>query len=456
MTIRRLQRGSLLLSAVALIVMASLLVAALTFLTVGSLDSSSRNVTSAQALFVAESGVERATGELLAPTLVPARATCAGINGAANFTNAVEGMGRFTVTTTGPTYLSSPLVGGIVAGATAIPLTSAAGFPASGRVMIDREFIDYNGIVGNTLQNAVRGADGTLAAAHANLTRVAQYQCSLTARGGVPDLATIGHAERILYSGTQLKEGWAVGVAGAAAAQRPLFAGWNRTASQNAWSLYNSAALNINAQLNNISMLSYADGWAVGNPGAGATRRPLILSWNGSAWTTRNSSLNINRALNGIYCNSATDCWAVGQNGGAGATQRPLILWWNGATWATRNSSLNINRILYGIHCNSATDCWAVGQNGGAGATQRPLILWWNGATWATRNSSLNINQTLNGIHCLTANDCWAVGNAGTRLHWDGAAWTAVNVPAIAQALRGVNMVGAPQRPKAVWQELFP
>ncbi|MFI5397805.1 MAG: FG-GAP repeat domain-containing protein [Candidatus Binatia bacterium] len=50
---------------------------------------------------------------------------------------------------------------------TAIPLTDARGFPASGAILIDQEQITYAGKQANSLTGAVRGANGTVAAAHA-------------------------------------------------------------------------------------------------------------------------------------------------------------------------------------------------------------------------------------------------------------------------------------------------
>ena len=58
------------------------------------------------------------------------------------------------------------LSGGINASVTSITLASAAGFPASGTVIIDSEQITYSGISTNTLTGCTRGANGTTAASH--------------------------------------------------------------------------------------------------------------------------------------------------------------------------------------------------------------------------------------------------------------------------------------------------
>lgn len=124
--------------------------------------------------------------------------------------------------------------------------------------MIDRELIDYSAIDGDSFVGAVRGAAGTAAAAHAGGTPVGQYQCGLISQGGVPSLAA-PDGLRTLQQGVQLQEGWAVGANG-------TILQWDSTT-------WTAAASPVGVQLNSVSMLSYADGWAVGNaqggPGGG-------------------------------------------------------------------------------------------------------------------------------------------------------------------------------------------
>ena len=113
---------------------------------------------------------------------------------------------------------------------------------------------------------------------------------------------------------------------------------------------------------------------------------------------------------------------------------------------------------LNSVNMISATDGWAVGNVLGAWAgavTQRWAFFRWDGANWirvAVNTPGVNA-LTLQEVTCVHANDCWAVGNAGARLHWDGAVWTAVTVPAVAQNLFSVSVIGARQRPQAGWQE---
>jgi len=60
------------------------------------------------------------------------------------------------------------LNGGINNSVTTITVTSLAGFPATGSVLIDNELISYAAISVNDLTGCTRGIDGTIAAAHSN------------------------------------------------------------------------------------------------------------------------------------------------------------------------------------------------------------------------------------------------------------------------------------------------
>jgi hypothetical protein len=450
---RARQQGYLMVVAVVLIVIGAVFATTLSFLYVSSAFTSVGHLASMQAFFAAEAGLERGTRALLSPVLAATapldperRLACAAITGGPNLTDAAIGSGQFTVTGSAPTYAVTATLSGVHdQTTTTINVSSTAGYAPSGRLMIDRELIDYSAIAGNSFVGARRAAAGSSAAAHANGTRVSQNQCDLISHGGAPSLAA-PDGQRTLRQGVQLQEGWAVGANGT------IFR-WDTTA-------WTAAASPVGVQLNSVSMLSYGDGWAVGTAGAGAAQRPLILHWNGAAWATRNSNLNINVGLNSVYCVATDDCWAVGDvQGGPGGGE--VILRWNGAAWSRVGPSAAVpDQNLNSVYCVSTNDCWSVGQ-AGAGAAQRPLILYWNGAAWATRNSNLNINANLNGVHCVTSRDCWAVGNAAggeLLLHWDGSAWTRLPASgALAdQNLFSVNIVGAPQTPTTAWHEQFP
>ncbi len=348
------QRGAILITGIILIVVVALMIATLGFLYVSNLRSSSLHSSSEQAYFAAFSGLERATRVVNSPTISGAvapdvnRVPCASLIGDASVTavTLVANKGQFTVTGGAAVYPATPVTlnGALSNAATVIPVTTLAalgGYSASGRIMIDRELIDYSGtsnvaaVCGTApcFVGARRGAAGTTAVLHVTGTRVGQFQCNVQSSGGVPDL-TNPTARRVLSQGTQLHEAWAVGAAGVVAAQSPFIVRFQQTT----WNNYDSTAINVNIQLNGISMLSYVDGFAVGNPGPLAATQPFVARWNGTNWSSINTGLaNVNLALNAVTCVSATDCWMVGAAGSGPLNQRPLIIRWNGA-WSQYNA----------------------------------------------------------------------------------------------------------------------
>jgi len=62
--------------------------------------------------------------------------------------------------------VDSTLSSTINASVTTVPLTNATSFPSDGRIMIDRELIDYTGTTPTTLTGCTRGVNGTIAVAH--------------------------------------------------------------------------------------------------------------------------------------------------------------------------------------------------------------------------------------------------------------------------------------------------
>lgn len=445
------QRGFLLIMAVVLIVIAALLLTVMMFLGVTGTESSASHSRSGQALFIAESGLERGARTLLSP--VPAeRVDCTDVTGDVNLTNIAFGDGRFTLTggtTFYPNNANNTLRANIGVADAIIPLNDLTGFaPMGGRVLIDRETIDYSGVSSDTavcggaaltpcLTGAQRGRDGTVAATHASGTRVGQFQCNLQSQGGVPDMAGAS-SKRTLRTGVQIQEAWAVGNLGGTATNENLNA-IHCTSSSNCWAVADNGVIvywNGSAwtqdpfvaaeNLNGVYCADAANCIAVGDPGGAAAQRPYTLRLSSGAWNAQNNTaLSINQPLNGIFCFAGGTCWAVGDPDNA-VNERPLILYWNGANWTRNNSNLNINRALNGVTCTAANNCWAVG-DAGTGATERPLILWWDGANWQRRNSSLNVNQNLNAVHCFDANNCMAVGDNGVSYFWNGANWTARN-----------------------------
>ena len=449
-------RGFLLIVAVLVLVVVAVAVVALGNMTSADVRASAEHAQSEQAYFVALSGLERATRTLLEPTL-SSRVPCASLSGNPAVTNIALGAGKFSATGGAAVYPSPPatLNGNLTAAASVIPVNSIAGYSANGRIMIDLELIDYSA-TSNAAATcgaapcfvvARRGMAGTAASVHATGTRVGQFQCDVQSAGGVPDRVS-PRAERVLAQGTQLQEAWAVGAPGGVG-QRPWFVRFR----ENTWAELTNASFNVNAQLNKVSMLSYADGWAVGNRATVGVIGEVIYHWTvtpAPGWTRMAVSGSIpNVNLQGVHCLDANSCWAVGATSGGNPV---IIRWTGGPAWTYAAAVLPspaVNAQLNSVWCNSANDCWAVGNQSGG----EFIVRWTGGPRWTRMAVSLPIpNRNLLSVKCVAANDCWAVGQANggnvVIIRWTGGpAWSyaaaVLPSPAVNAQLNSVSCVSA-------------
>ena len=209
------------------------------------------------------------------------------------------------------------------------------------------------------------------------------------------------------------------------------------TAAPGSWSIVPTPSSgNGNDALNGVGAVSDSDAWAVGNtftaPDAnGSTVQPLTLHWNGTAWQ-RNTAVTAppNSVLLGVAASSATDAWAVGRRNAQGyGGSFPVLLHWNGSAWSTANQPIATGALNAAVAL-SPTDAWAVGRAGRFGPQ---LIEHWNGSQWSTVDASPpDPNYTpggqLTAISARAANDIWALGTSSTvgayAQHWNGTAWT--------------------------------
>ena len=177
----------------------------------------------------------------------------------------------------------------------------------------------------------------------------------------------------------------------------------------------------------NGTALRWTTAWAATNSGTGrdlngvycGTGFCYVVGDNGTIrrWTGGTNWLGGEiafsaRNLNGVAClpGSATACFAVGRNGTL--LQRFAFGPWG--FWISVASGTG--RHLNDISCPTTTFCVAVGNNGTA--------LVWNGTSWS--GSATGTSRRLRGVDCETgvAGNCLAVGNNGTILAWNGAAWS--------------------------------
>jgi hypothetical protein len=89
--------------------------------------------------------------------------------------------------------------------------------------------------------------------------------------------------------------------------------------------------------LHSVTALSANDAWAVGSKNG--YHEPVAYHWNGSAWSEVPTGAAVgsgNNILYGVAGTAANQVWAVGYSS-AGSQPQPLVLRWNGAAFTTES-----------------------------------------------------------------------------------------------------------------------
>jgi hypothetical protein len=183
---------------------------------------------------------------------------------------------------------------------------------------------------------------------------------------GPDDVWVLGHGSVLLSSTSERFEDFSLHFNGTSwsSALMPV--------SSSAADVYNFDAVKAN---------SPTDVWAVGGigDGIGAQQTTLIEHWNGTAWSVVPSpSPGLADSLSAVTTsNASNDVWAVGTTAPTGTdVDQPLILNWNGTAWsAVTTPAISGDASLSGVSTNpGAAIVWAVGQTGVC-CTENPLIL---------------------------------------------------------------------------------
>jgi len=202
--------------------------------------------------------------------------------------------------------------------------------------------------------------------------------------------------------------------------------------------------------------LSSSDAWAVGTDNdAPQNQRAVVEHWTGSAWKviTLPSQPGSFAVLEDVSMSSSSDGWAVGSSVAQDSSTRTLTYHWDGVQW-TLVPSPNVGKIdrLLGVLSLSPSDVWAVGSFEGRTLIVHPLVEHWNGSAWSVVKLPGQVGGTyLTRITGSSSSDVWAVGSIrsgeGTMPvaeHWDGSAWSIVpsaNPGDLSDALSGVGGV---------------
>jgi len=150
--------------------------------------------------------------------------------------------------------------------------------------------------------------------------------------------------------------------------------------------------------------------------------RPLIQTWDGSAWVRGAPTIptgSKDAGLNGVACASST-CMAVGQYGKRVNKDRALATTSDGARWTLAlppYRRVEEDAGLNDVVCFEPTSCLAVGQFGfelqAMFTGVAPLIERWDGSAWhlePSSNAKDSLDTELNAISCPTEDRCLAVG----------------------------------------------
>lgn len=224
------------------------------------------------------------------------------------------------------------------------------------------------------------------------------------------------------------KDIWAVGyTSDRYGPQRLLIERWNGSR----WRATATPSFDNWAALEDVSVVSARDAWAVGNSYLGE----VVLHWDGRRWS-QVPSPNVGW-LTAIHAASPTDVWIVGQRGATpgGSVYGTLVEHWNGTSWSvvpTPSRSATFN-ILEGVG-GRAGDVWAVGSAWESTQPRTPLVLHGDGATWRiVPNADAVLSDAgLSDVAVVSSTEVFAVGSAAGRAHvqrWNGSSWELVPAP---------------------------
>jgi hypothetical protein len=176
---------------------------------------------------------------------------------------------------------------------------------------------------------------------------------------------------------------------------------------------------------------SPSDVWTVGGPRGNAGFKTLVLHLEAKGW--RRLDPGGTDTYWWVTGTSAQDVWFVGENG--------RITHWDGA--AFKEMSSGTKATLFGAWASSPKDAWVVGGTP-EGGTNAPndVLLHWDGAAWTPVAVPAPAGRAFFKVWGSSADDVYVVGEAGTVWHLSGGAWKSENPKAAHGTLLTVNGCG--------------
>ena len=253
---------------------------------------------------------------------------------------------------------------------------------------------------------------------------------------------------------TSAANAWAVGFTASSTGYDTLIERWNGTS----WRIVPSPSVSAQNYLVGVKSLGANQVWAIGShnvPGSLAFST-LTMRWNGSSWNVVPSpdTPAFENHLNAIDGTSPNDVWAVGhsQNGEYGVKE-PLVLHWDGSAWSITRVPTALDASLEGVVALASDDVWAVGSTFSlAQFWHVPFALHWDGESWSNVAVPSPTAQggRLFGVTALSSTRVYAVGNApgipSLVMRWNGQRWLTENTPTT-----GTVWDGAAVGPGTVW-----
>jgi hypothetical protein len=178
---------------------------------------------------------------------------------------------------------------------------------------------------------------------------------------------------------------------------------------------------------------------------------PLILHWDGSAWTVvpaPGRGRPRNGVVSGVVAVGPRDAWAAGSAAinplfSVDFGRKTLIEHWDGRRWSvvpSENVPSALASSLGALAASGRRDVWAVGASMGEDTGQSTLVEHWDGSAWSIVESPNRVDpevevhdNSLRDVVALSNSNAWAVGEGEGKtliIHWDGVGWSTVRSPA--------------------------
>lgn len=159
----------------------------------------------------------------------------------------------------------------------------------------------------------------------------------------------------------------------------------------------------------------------------------LALHWDGRAW--QRHEIPGDAWLNRVWGAASDDVWMVDSKQGR-------IYHWNGRSWAVDAPAVELgipgDVMLYDVWGTGADDVWAVGGQSTNSGHNRCVLLHWYGNGWTDRTPTRLDSTHGSPVDCTAV---WGTASDNVRvagydyshlesllLHWDGEAWSVVDV----------------------------